>query len=96
MASNAVDRYYQGKNIGLPECLGQVNFDCGHADFCCTGLAGMYFLLSFSIKNFTNHTHLCILPGNCKVWACNFCNGTGNFFRAPVHWTGMFQVMFLP
>ncbi len=69
----------QGKNITLPECPGQVNFDCGHVDFCCTGPAGMFFLLSFSIKNFTNHTHLCILPGNGKVWAYNFCNRAGNF-----------------
>ena len=25
----------QGKNITLPERLGQVNFDCGQVDFCC-------------------------------------------------------------
>ncbi len=80
----AIQWAYSGQehNTARPECPGQVNLDCGHVDFCCTGPAGMYFLLSFSIKNFTNHTHLYILPGNRKVLACNFCtccNGAGNF-----------------
>ncbi len=72
----------QGKNITLPECPGQVNFDCGHVDFCCTGPVGMYFLLSFSIKSFTNHTHRHI-AGKSKIWACNFCNEAGNFLGHP-------------
>ena len=38
----------------------------------------MYFLQPFGIKNF-NHTPLCILPGNKKFGACNFCNEAGNF-----------------
>ncbi len=40
----------QGKNVMLPEHPEQVNFDCGHVDFCWTGLAGIYFLLSFGIN----------------------------------------------
>ncbi len=56
--STAYEMLIQGKNITLPECPGQVNFDCGHVYFCCTGPAGMYFFLSFGIKNFTCHTHL--------------------------------------
>ena len=46
----------QGKNITLPERPWQANFDCRHVDFCCTSPVGMYFLLTFGIKNFTNHT----------------------------------------
>ncbi len=51
--SSALFNPYQGKNITLPECPGQVNFDCGHVQvrWACT-----FFCLSALKISRTTHT----------------------------------------
>ncbi len=89
----------QGKNITLPECPGQVNFDCGHIYFLLYRSSGHVLSSLSSVLKVSPTTYTCILLvllGNRKVWASNFGNGAGNFLGHPSIGQVMFQVMFLP